>query len=235
HVREALRSILRYNWRDSFSGFRQSPRVFASDHDSGLLICTWPHGGRPDKPTLYSDEVWPGTEYEIAGLCLFEGFAEEAFKVVEGLRNRYDGVQRNPWNEVECGDHYARSMASWTVLEAACGMRYDAGRSFLGFGPNVTPEHFRAPFVTASGWGVFSQRITDQMATAEVIVSHGTIPLACFELDMPSKAVVVGKVLVNGKPVRCTCSTLDRRAHIAFGSLLELREGNTLTADVKTA
>ncbi|HQK21530.1 MAG TPA: GH116 family glycosyl hydrolase [Candidatus Latescibacteria bacterium] len=235
HVREALRSILRYNWRDSFSGFRQSPRVFASDHDSGLLICTWPHGGRPDKPTLYSDEVWPGTEYEIAGLCLFEGFAEEAFKVVEGLRKRYDGVQRNPWNEVECGDHYARSMASWTVLEAACGMRYDAGRSFLGFGPNVTPERFRAPFVTASGWGVFSQRITDQMATAEVIVSHGTIPLACFELDMPSKAVVVGKVLVNGKPVRCTCSTLDRRAHIAFGSLLELREGNTLTADVKTA
>jgi uncharacterized protein (DUF608 family) len=233
HVRTALQSIVRHNWREDFAGFKQTPRIFASDHDSGLLICTWPQGGKPEKPTLYSDEVWPGTDYEVAGSLLFEGLVDDAFKVIQGTRKRYDGTQRNPWNEVECGDHYVRSMASWTLLEAASGYRYNAGKHSIGFGPRVTPTAFRAPFVAAEAWGTFDQRLAEGIVRAQVTPQWGNLKIAVFELDVPGGAAVVGRVLLNGKPVRCTSSTEGRRARIGFPDLLTLGEGDTLSADVR--
>src|SRR5689334_9452968 len=107
-VRTTMRSIINNNWRESFAGFKQSPRVFVSDNDKGLLVCTWPKGGKPKSPTPYSDEVWTGIEYEVAGLLLQEGMVDDALKMLRGIRARYDGRERSPWNDIECGDHYAR-------------------------------------------------------------------------------------------------------------------------------
>ena len=38
-------------------------RIYAQDEESGLLLCTWPRGGRPAFPFPYSEEVWTGIEY----------------------------------------------------------------------------------------------------------------------------------------------------------------------------
>ena len=91
----------------------------------GLLICTWPKGGRPEYPFVYSHEVWPGIEYHVAAHLIFEGHIEAGLTIVKALRERHDGVRRNPWNEVECGYHYARSMASWGLILALSGFSYD--------------------------------------------------------------------------------------------------------------
>ena len=80
--------------------------------EAGLLLCTWPEGGMPFYPFVYSDEVWTGIEYQVASHLAFEGLEEEARAVLRGIRQRYDGVRRNPWNEFECGSHYARALAS---------------------------------------------------------------------------------------------------------------------------
>ena len=93
------------------------PRAFAGDKDKGLLICTWPKGGRPPAVMLYSDEVWTGIEYQVAAHMIYEGLIEEGFAIVKAARDRYDGIPRppigrNPWNEIECGGHYARAMSS---------------------------------------------------------------------------------------------------------------------------
>jgi len=231
HVRTTLRSIVNYNWRESFAGFVQSPRIFASDHDKGLLICTWPKGGRPEKPTLYSDEVWPGTEYQVAGSLLFEGMASEAFKVIQGARGRYDGRQRNPWNEVECGDHYARSMASWTLLEAASGYRYDASAGRVGFGPKVTPEAFRAPFVSAAGWGTFDQRIAGSKATATLVLARGTLRVATLELDLPTSPTGVMSATLNGNAVEYESKLTDERITITFKAPLDMAVGEPLVVE----
>ncbi len=153
-VKQAMESIVKYNLRDNFTGHKQIPRVFASDDEAGLLICSWPQGGRPEVPTLYSDEIWTGIEYEVAALCIYNGLIEDGLKILRAVRNRYNGARRNPWNDVECGDHYARAMSSWALLDAACGYQYDASKGSMTIDPRIWDgQNFRAFFITASSWG----------------------------------------------------------------------------------
>ena len=49
---------------------------------------------------------------------VFQGMDADAVKVVMAIRDRHDGLKRNPFSEPECGHNYARSMASWNVLLA---------------------------------------------------------------------------------------------------------------------
>ncbi|MHA2051819.1 MAG: GH116 family glycosyl-hydrolase, partial [Promethearchaeota archaeon] len=75
---KAVDSIFRYNFKETLEGITQTPRIFASPEDAGLMICSWPHGDKPKIPTLYSDEVWTGIEYEVAVLCIYGGKINEA-------------------------------------------------------------------------------------------------------------------------------------------------------------
>lgn len=78
-------------------GEQEQPRAFVTDDDQGLLVCTWPRGGRPRVPTQYSDEVWTGVEYEVAGRLLYEGQVGPAMCILEATRARYDGRKQSPW------------------------------------------------------------------------------------------------------------------------------------------
>ena len=98
-------------------------RTFALGDEAGLVLCSWPRGGRPRFPMVYSDEVWTGVEYQVATTLVHEGLIDEALTVVRAVRDRHDGIRRSPWNETECGNHYARSLASWGVLLALSGDR----------------------------------------------------------------------------------------------------------------
>lgn len=112
-VRSALLAILRHNFITDFSDYDSVQRTFALNDEAGLVLCTWPRGGRPRYPFPYSDEVWSGIEYQVATNLIYEGLVEEGLTLVRAVRGRHDGFARNPWNETECGNHYARSMASW--------------------------------------------------------------------------------------------------------------------------
>ena len=93
-VKSALAAIMKYNFREQFAGFKQAPRRYIPDDDGGLIICTWPHGGRPQPFILYADEVWTGIEYAAAGAMLYEGFVDSARRIVQTARRRYDGKRR---------------------------------------------------------------------------------------------------------------------------------------------
>lgn len=162
-VRRALRSVYRYAWAPPGGALRQynaafpPEREFARDREGGLFICTWPKGGRPGEPVRYRDEVWTGIEYQVAAGMVWEGMVDEALAIVRAVDDRYDGALHNPWNEVECGDHYARAMAAWGVYLALCGFEYDGPAGVIGMDPRLTPERFAAFFSGAEGWGLMSQ------------------------------------------------------------------------------
>ena len=86
----------------------------------------------------------------------------EGLEIVKEVRVRHDGVRRSPWNEVECGHHYARSMSSWAVLLALSGARCDVARGELSFEPVLEASTEEGVFTSfwscGRGWGTYTQR-----------------------------------------------------------------------------
>ena len=222
HVNTAVRNIFKFNRRESFDPADQRPRVFMDERDRGLYICTWPHGGKPDVPTQYSDEVWSGLEYPVACMLWFEGEKGAALTILSDIRDRHDGTRRSPWNEVECGDHYVRAMASWSLLEAAAGYRYDAPSGTLAFAPTLSDAgDFRAFFITGDSWGVFS---ADE-ESAQVSVMYGELSLSEIQLDT---GYAYGSVQLDGESVAAGVDRADGALVVRFSEPVRIIAGQVL-------
>jgi uncharacterized protein (DUF608 family) len=157
-VRSALSAVYRHNYRTDFTHHVNCQRTYVLDGEAGLLVCSWPRGSRPRVPFPYSDEVFTGIEYQVAAHLIYEGFLDEGLAIVRAVRDRHDGVRRNPWDEVECGHHYVRSMASWGLLIALSGFQFDLPRGEIAFAPAVNADDFRTFWSTGRAWGTYSQR-----------------------------------------------------------------------------
>jgi non-lysosomal glucosylceramidase len=157
-VRRAIKAVFTHNFRKDMRAHANTQRSFALDGESGLVLCSWPRGGRPRLPFVYCDEVWTGVEYQVAAHLIQEGFTEEGLELVEAVRSRYDGVKRNPWDEIECGHHYVRSMASWALLVALSGFHFDLPRRRISFQPRSNGEDFSCFFSTGAAWGIYHER-----------------------------------------------------------------------------
>ncbi len=158
HRAAALDSLVKYNVLDSFRDFANTWRVFALDDEAGALICTYPEGTyKPVIPLPYNEESMNGFEYQLAGLLLSERRTEDGLRLVRAIRGRYAGHNRNPWNEIECGSNYARSMASWALIPILSGFTFDMTKHEIGFAP-LTDGDFRSVWSVAGCWGVFSRK-----------------------------------------------------------------------------
>ena len=174
-LRSTLNAIVHHNFVADLSNHESTQRTYAINDEGGLLLASWPRGGRPVIPFVYSDEVWTGVEHQVAASLLYAGMSEEALQVERSLRRRYDGSVRNPWNEIECGNHYARSLASWGLLLAASGVQWDAPASTLGFDPAAPGRYL---FTTGTAWG--RAGIDDD--SLELTVDGGTLEVQRLEL-----------------------------------------------------
>jgi uncharacterized protein (DUF608 family) len=126
-VKSHLVAIHRYNLRNVLYNHSNPQRpTYAVGKDGGLLLCTWPKGGKLSLPFVYSNEVWTGIEYQVASHLMMKGEVDKGLDIVRRCRERYDGRVRNPFNEYECGNWYARAMSSYSLLEGLTGVRYDA-------------------------------------------------------------------------------------------------------------
>jgi non-lysosomal glucosylceramidase len=235
-VKTALRSVFKYNWMPDLTGWKHSPRAFAGAKDKGLIICTWPKGGRPNNVMLYSDEVWTGIEYQAAAHMIYEGMIDEGFAIVKGARDRYDGIARppiprNPWNEIECGGHYARAGSSWTLLLALSGWQYDGVTGDLAFRPVHTPGAFKSFFSAPEGWGSASQSLRGARQRSELRVVEGRLAVSTLRLDAPAHTKSA-RVTVAGKAVPATLTRYGDGVTLHFASPLILAEGQTLSVSL---
>lgn len=172
-VKAHLASLYRYNLKQDLSRHVNPQRPgFALGHDGGLLLCTWPMGGKPSLPFVYCDEVWTGIEYQVASHMIMMGLAEEGLAVVRVCRSRYDGRKRNPFDEYECGHWYARAMASYSLLQALSGAVYDAIDQRMTLKPRIKGD-FACFISTASGYGLVGVR----QGKPFLDVTQGVIPV----------------------------------------------------------
>ncbi len=215
HVRAAIESVFDYNWRRPLGDFSNVQRVYALNDEAGLLLCSWPLGNRPALPFVYSDEVWTGIEYQVAATLIYNGWLDQGLSVVKGARDRYDGLRRNPWNEIECGHHYARAMASWAVLLALSGFTCDAVNGTMGFAPAINCADFACFWSMGTAWGQFRQ----EQGVASLEVLHGTLSLRQLSLGPPELFDKRPHLYVNDKPIPVRVQRRDGRLELTFRPL----------------
>lgn len=180
-ARTATTSIFKYNFKTSSRDTYNPCRIYSVNDEGGLVICVWPNDTyQPMIPLPYAQETMHGFEYAAACLMLKEGMLEEGMTVVKSVRDRYDGEKRNPWNELECGSNYARSMASYALLNVFSGFEYDMVHKKLGFNPiQPDPKGSRFFWSLDEAWGevmIKEESVTVRVHAGELKLKTLSLP-----------------------------------------------------------
>ena len=192
HVRTALQSILKYNRQRGFDGHFNCLRSFVLGDETGLLMASYPHG-RPANPFPYFTEVMTGFEYTAAVGMLYEGDIADGLECIRDIRARYDGRKRSPFDEAECGHHYARAMASWAAVLALGGFQYSGVEKSMAFAADEG-NHF---WSNGSAWGTCAIRKDGDGHRVELEVLHGNLELGTFRLGDNSEKKFKSPVLLT--------------------------------------
>ncbi len=167
----ALRSLYRYNFTPDVGPYRDGMRLveggrwYAMPGEGGLIICTFPKGGA-ERATgtgpsawaaQYFNEVWTGFEYQVASHMIAEGLLAEGLALVKMAHERYAPERRNPYNEIECSDHYGRALAAFGVYTSLIGLQHHGPSGRLDFKPALSGSR-RFAFIAADGWGTVEMR-----------------------------------------------------------------------------
>jgi len=241
----ALQSLWKYNFTPDVGPYREANkpgRWYAMAGEAGLLMCTFPRtdwdfaracGVGNTKPGFagYFNECMNGFEYQVAGHMVWEGMLMEGLAITRAVHDRYHPSKRNPYNEVECGDHYARSMASYGVYLAACGFQYHGPKGHIGFAPRLTPNDFKAAFTSAEGWGTFRQRLNPQIAEYHVEVRWGRLSLRTIALEAPSVRNNV-HITLAGHAEKASLVRDGNRVLIALNRKVDIIAGQSLSITI---
>jgi hypothetical protein len=153
-------------------------RSFALGDERALLMASFPKE-RPTFPFPYFPEVMTGFEYVAAVGMIYEGERERGLECIRDIRARYDGRRRNPFDEAECGHHYARAMASWGAVLALTGFHYSAveGRLTLAARPG------QSFWSTGYAWGSIRVEPSGTRYRVHLEVAEGSLGVAHFRLQ----------------------------------------------------
>ncbi|MCP4270520.1 MAG: hypothetical protein GY781_00935 [Gammaproteobacteria bacterium] len=242
-VRKALSSLWDYNFcpdmgalRDSIKAASAKGRTYALAGEAGLVMCTWPKGGRKDDWEKYwqygyFNECMTGFEYQAAGHMVWESDEQpdlltKGLAITRSIHDRYHGSKRNPFNEIECSDHYARAMASYGVYLAAAGFENDGPEGHLGFKPRMTEKgNFKSAFTCAEGWGSFEQKGNK----ITLNLHYGKLSLLTLSLRLSAK---VAASTIDSSHGKASVSTDGKDTTLTFKESLMLAAGDTLTLAV---
>lgn len=230
-IDKTLRSIWMYNWTNDVgpqTKLHLPERYYAHSGEPGLLICTWPFSKHPGEAGVrYRDEVWTGIEYQVAANMIMRGMVKEGLAIVKGIHSRYDGTKHNPWNEIECGDHYARAMASYGILIAIQDYRYNGPGCIMSFSPKLINDNFKGFFTSAEGWGNITQYRESNKQQNTIEVKYGRLSLKQLNLSVVFEtAVKEVKVYHNG--IELLSSFKKKEQVEVFFDKIELKKNDEL-------
>ena len=196
HVQTTLKSIMKYNYKQGFAGHFNHLRSFVLGDESALLMATYPKGRRPRRPFPYFNEVMTGFEYTAGVHMLYEGQHAAGLKVIDSIRARYDGQKRNPFDEAECGHHYARAMAAWAGVLALTGFQYSGVSKTMRFAAR-DGKHF---WSNGYAWGTCEQKSGKAGISVKLSVLGGDLSLSRFVLTgKPEVMLAADKVIQAGE------------------------------------
>ncbi|MBQ3722649.1 MAG: hypothetical protein II851_02960 [Bacteroidales bacterium] len=190
HIRTTLESIMKYNYVEGIGRRFNNMRSFVFGDECALLMASWPHG-RLEVPFPYFGECMTGFEYAAAVGMLYEGQKENGLKCIRAIRERFDGARRSPFNEPECGYHYARSMASWAAVLALSDFHYS--------GVDQTMNFTSAPgrYFWSNGYAYGICEVSEDAVKLEIL--KGSLELKSLTLSGRKKPVATRIALSEGQ------------------------------------
>ena len=200
NVGKTTRSIMKYNFMKDFWNHLNNSRGYTLNGEQGLLVCSYPHGGRPDVVTGGYNECMTGFEYAAAIGMLQEGQIGSGLRCIEAIRSRFDGTRRSPWNEAECGHHYARAMISWAALTTLTGFHYSGVTGTMSFA--AADKDSQWFWSNGYAWGTLRQQMTANGLKIELKVHHGSLKLSALAITtVGSITFPIGHTVGEGQSV----------------------------------
>jgi non-lysosomal glucosylceramidase len=197
-IRKTLESIHKYNYRANLFDHDSVQRVYALNDEPAILVCDYGKGARPKIPFPYYSEAWTGMEYLVAAQFIHVGMLREGLETIEDVRWRFDGERRNPWDEPECGHHYARAMSAWSSVVAWSGFHYHAADKALTLSPKTTAPQFTSFWSTGAGWGLFSISPENGRSRTKITVTEGSLPVRTIRRGKVTLTLDDGAVIKPG-------------------------------------
>ena len=235
HLRKTLGSIYRYNHKRTLYGHDSVQRTFALNDESALVICDYAEAPRPRIPFPYFAEVMTGFEYTAATHMLYADMVSQGLECISSIRERYDGERRNPWDEAECGHHYARAMAAWTGVLALSGFHYHGAQQRLSFVPRTSLPEFRCFWSNANGWGVLSRK-QGPPCQVRLVLHSGQVTFGTFETqanaEVGTKSNSASSVLYNGHSLPHRVDRNGNRVTFLLQQPLTVSEGEQVLLQV---
>ncbi len=212
-LKTALNFMYEHNFKKTMRNTYNPWRLFCIDDEAGAVICDYPEGARiPAIPLPYAQETMHGFEYMLAAQLIKSGMIDKGLEVIAGVRDRYDGEKRNPFNEIECGSNYARNMATFSYIPLFSGFIFDMPHKTIGFKP-ILKGHFKAIWSLDPAWG----NVVVEDDSIMVTVIDGALALDKFVMPLTG----VSSVKVDGVEINDYKVVDDT---VVFGSTVTIKE-----------
>jgi non-lysosomal glucosylceramidase len=247
--KQAMASLLKYNFKADFYGQSLKPRQYCEIDDGGMKMITWPNDPQPIPGMKYGDEVMTGFEYGAAVTMMQNGMLKEGLMLLKVVAERYDGRLRtegvssvkngpwgysgNPFGDDECGKFYGRSLSVWSSLTTLQGFKYDGPAGTIGFNPLLTPEQHASFFTVAHGYGLYSQKVNGNKLSASVSLTEGEVLLNQIELAVTHNPSTI-QVYVKGQPVKFNAKFTRGELQLVFNETVKLNANEMIDIHVNS-
>lgn len=135
--------------------------------EGGLINASYPEGKQPTLYTYENVQVesnWSGIEFAMSSMYLEMGEFERARAIAANVDNRYMQAGRI-FNHEECGGHYYRPLAAWTLMLSLSGFKYDREKKKVTLNPKQ--KTLTIPWFTPQGYGVL--KVTEDQTELRVL------------------------------------------------------------------
>lgn len=228
NIHKAMQSIVRYNHRSTLEEHDSVQRIYALNDEAALLICDYGKAERPRIPFPYYAEAWTGLEYMAGAQMIYAGLVADGVRAFHDARMRHDGERRNPWDEPECGHHYARAMSAWSGIVALSGFLYHGGERSVSVTPRGAGASAKCFWSTGTAWGVYHRVRSATGAQLVINVVHGA--LACQTCDFEGKGTA--QASLDGAAIAHTTEVQSARTRFRFAGPLLIRAGSSLRLEL---
>ncbi len=234
----ALRALWKYNFATDVGPYLKrvgTGRPYALPGEAGMIMNTNPHnepkpyGENVDWQLGYFHECMSGFEHQVASHMMAEGMIDEALVLTHAIHDRYHAAKRNPFNEIECSDHYARAMASYGTFITACGFEYHGPKGYIKFAPKWNSENFKTAFTAAEGWGTYSQVCNKTKQIHRLAVKYGKINLTDIGLEcVNNQTVKKVNVILENQVIPATFTQSGKNVRVKFSKKYSIATNQTL-------